>query len=139
MAKYPRLIHPVPIKIAAVDKAATVYDRDMREQISSVRYGPTKSVPAQVEYAKGLTGNAGSKMQVPTPGGSDLQSEGYLLFLRRQLEAAGIDPSPGDLISEIDGVAAKLYVTMVRRRGHFPQFGWTLLRVYFTDRKPTTR
>lgn len=139
MAKYPRLIHPIPVSIAAVDKSATVYDRDMREQIGSVRYGPTKSVHAQVEYAKGLTGNAGSKMQAPTPGGSDFQDEGYLLFLRREIEAAGIDPSPGDLISSIDGIASKLYVTMVRRRGHLLKFGWTLLKVYFSDRKPTTR
>lgn len=135
----PKLIHPVAVVVEKRLKSQDVssqFDDDMREEIADAKYGTPFTMRCQVEYRKGIDVRPGSLMQEQQVGGADYQDEGYLLFRRRDLIAAGWNPEPGDHFTRIDDREVDLYVASLSLQGH--SAGKSQLRkCYFVDRDPT--
>ena len=133
----PRLLHPIPVKIRKADREQTaVWDENFREPIGQVR---RKQRPIE------LIAQIKNKIEaraVATSGGVTLQSDGYLLFLWRDLINADVTIDNGDRIVEIGDKDSKrdvdYYIFETTGRGHYPQHGGhTMLKAFFQDRAPS--
>jgi hypothetical protein len=130
---FPRLLHPVLVKIRKRDLAGTKYDREAREPVGKVARGTTTSLYAQVHWK--------SAQIVAKPEGNLITTDGYLLFLRTDLDTLGIDIEYHDQIVEIGESASlvpvNLYVEMIQYKGHNPNaLGYTLVKAWFSDKGP---
>ena len=132
----PNLIHPVPVEIEPIDRTATHVDPDYREETQTVAYGARTVVPGQILWS------ADNRLQ-PTRAGSEDESDGYVLFRRVDLNAAGLVDSPkqGDrFVAYGSGIGRReidVYVVRVRPIGHYPdQFGYSMIKAFFRDRSP---
>jgi len=129
----PRLLHPTPVKIRKSNRAATKYDRQAREPVGKVARGPVIPLFAQVSWKN-------EKFTIEREGGTTVV-DGYLLFLRTDLERLGIDIEYQDQIIEMGTGAAlrevNLYVEAIQYRGHNPNYGGhTLVKAWFSDKDP---
>ena len=126
----PNLLHPIDVTIERADKATTPYDPDIREPLRTARR-ISVTVKAQVKY-----------FQVGTPEwekmGFSEEVKGYLLVRKTDVAAIPYTPSRGDRITAIGGRATALYLLQWNDTGHYPdQGGYTLMRLFFTDRRPS--
>jgi len=123
----PRLIHPVLVTIEPLDPAHTTFDAMAREQVPAlVRKAPV-SMLAQVHWAR-------LQDVEDTPTGNVERYDGYLVFRRDDLTAAGYTPADGDRVVAIEGVTKKLYLNPnAQQRGQYQQ-QHHLVRVFFRDR-----
>lgn len=126
----PKLIHPVPILVETINEAQTVYDDDFREPIQhSVRNTETE-VPGQVKWGSEDKFN-------PSRIGAEEDSDGYVLFRYKDLDAAGVTLKRNTRFTSIGGRATDVYVTRLQPQGHYQEFGGpTLVKAYFKDRQP---
>jgi len=131
----PRLIHPVPVFIRQINRALTPQDDSARAPKGQALRGPKVKLRAQV--------NIGDTDE-PKVSNANIRetSEGYLMFLTRDLHAARITIDRGDQIVQIgEGNAARevdYYITKLQHRGHYPNAkGPTLLKAFFADRHPS--
>ena len=129
----PRLLHPTPVKIRKANPAGTKFDRQAREAVGKVARGAVIPIDAQVSWK-------GAKFTIEREGES-IVVDGYLLFLRTDLERLGIDVDYNDQIIEMGRGAAirpvNLYVEMIQYRGHNPNYGGhTLVKAWFSDKVP---
>ena len=127
------LIEPRPIIIAQVNKGATIYDDDAREPVKQVR----RAVPVQLEAQVSWTRNRRTSFNRGAQGGVQDSATGYLVFMRRDVAAAGVTLQRGDRITSIAGVAVNpvLYLIGEQRAGHLS--GSANLEIWdFTDKRP---
>jgi hypothetical protein len=134
----PRLIHPVPVTIARLNRAAMVFDEDAREGLHGARTTPADVVtlPAQVRWAT---------RDDPQPQGGGVRevSRGALVFHRDDLRRAGVELKRGDRITQIgtgpNALAVDLYLLGNEPMAHYPdQGGAPLLKWTFGDRNPAS-
>jgi hypothetical protein len=132
----PTLLHPIPVKIRKADREQTaVWDENFREPVGQVRrkQNPIELI-AQVKNKK-------EDRAVATEGGTSLQSDGYLLFLWRDLINADVTIEQGDRVVEIGSGDSRrevdYYIFETTGRGHYPEHGGhTLLKAFYQDRAP---
>ncbi len=126
----PRLIHPIPVTLEFLNSGETIYDPDTKEPIGGARRS-TKDLQAQVKWFRKdqLRGRSTGPRQ---------EADGYLLFRRTDLVAAGVEVRTGDKIVRIGHLQnVSYYVTELSPMGHYPdQGGHGLLRADFNDREP---
>lgn len=132
MARYPRLLHPVPVQIERVDIGATVFDDDAREPVGQVAVSAVVTIDGQVKY--------GSSKQLSYQSGAGVQEneKGYVLFRQRDLDAQSITLQPSDRIIKIGRVDHDVYITRLMPAGHYGEHGGnTLVKAFFEDRQPS--
>lgn len=131
---YPRLIHPIPVWVRLRNQSDTKFDPDTNEPIGKVARNEPVKLQCQV--------NKKSFELVMSKEGKKLKEDGYLLFLRKDLNERGIDINEGDEITQIgegeyERTGLNLYFNNIVDRGHNPNFGGsTMIKAYFTDKKP---
>lgn len=116
MAITPRLIAPSAVVVEQVNKAATTFDANAREPVRSVARTSAVTLRAQVSWSSNrrLAFKAGGQ------GGVNTEATGYLVFLRRDLAAAGVTLAEGDKVSSIAGISCDppVYLTGLQNAGH---------------------
>lgn len=133
----PNLLHPIAVKLRKADKKFTAaWDENAGEAVGEVR---RKVQPIDL-FAQ--IGRGDSKDPRSEAGGIEEKSDGYLLFLTRDLQAKHVTIERGDRVIQIgSGKAARevdFFITKVQWRGHYPEHaGPTLLKAFFADRKPS--
>lgn len=129
MHQYPHLLHPVPVELRKLNRTATKWDDKAREPVGHTIRDAAVTLQAQVQY---------NRIEEPIPDflGVRHDSKGYLLFLWRDLEAAGVAVERGDKIAKIGNRTVDYYVSHFEDAGHYQEFGATLLKAYFVDRDP---
>lgn len=126
----PNLIHPVWATIQKADRTTTAYDEDAREPIRSVDRA-TVRVQAQVRY-RSLSDPDWLAI------GPAENAKGYLLFRHLDLSRLGYTPKRGDRVTKLGKRVVEYYFLDEDPAGHYPdQDGYTLLKVYFEDRRPS--
>lgn len=134
----PNLLHPTRCRVRPIDRAATTQDNSLREPVQLIARRPTLEFEAQVEMraqgGMGLTARDERK-------GFSVDESGYLLVRRIDIEALGYDPQIGDEFIETSGsgdVSLKIrgYLTKTTPSGHYPEHGYTLVKLFFGARKP---
>lgn len=124
----PRLIHPVRIVVEPAVVAQTFFDEDAREPVQHLKRSATIDLPGQVSWGE----SAGLE---DTPGGAVLASDGYVLFLKEDLDRVSLDPKINDRIKKIGWDNVDLYLVRLQWIGHYPDMnGATMLRAWFRDR-----
>ena len=129
-AQYPNLLHPVPVQIEQIDKGTTIYDDDAREPVQRAERKAVVTVPGQANYGSSSNQQYGS-------GGPREGEGGYVLFRVRDLAAKSITLQSDDRLIGIGELGQDGYITRLQPRGHYPAYGHTLVRAYFSDRQPT--
>lgn len=132
MARYPRLLHSVPVQIEQADRSATVYDEDAREPVGQVAVSAVVTINGQVKY--------GSSKQLDYQSGAGVQEneKGYVLFRQRDLDNASITLRLSDRIVKIGVVDHDAYISRLEPTAHYAEFGGnTLVKAYFADRQPS--
>lgn len=127
----PNLIHPIPIRIEPSEPETTgLLDPDAREPVLGVRGGASWTIDAQIAY----------DLRNPPSfeiGGVRITATGFVVVRTADLAARSKTISCGDRIASIGGTTTDLYVLGTTPRAHYTdQGGATLLRCYFSDRKP---
>ena len=123
----PRLIHPVSVTVQPLDRTNTHLDRDAREPIPAQARAAAVTIKAQVHWSR-------LRDVVPEAAGPVEKRDGWLVFLRSDLEAASWTPGPGDRVTAIEGVTAHLYLTGdAQQRGQYAG-RHNLVRCDFEDR-----
>lgn len=132
----PNLIHPIPVQIEPLQRAQSLVDDDFREPIQQAVRSPRATVPGQIKWT------SDEQLRV-TDAGTQKGADGYVLFRRCDLRAAGLNEihqsdrfvaiGAGANTTEVD-----LYVVRVQQMGHYPdQGGGSLVRAWFKDRQPS--
>jgi len=111
-------------------------DDNLHEPIGQVRR-QLKPIRLVAQIADGKTDDPRS-----SAGGVTLESDGYVLFLTKDLRKAGTTVDVGDRIVQIgEGVnerSVDYYVTKLKYLGHYPdKRGASLVRAYYEDRHPS--
>lgn len=114
----PSLVHAVDVVLQRLDKTTTIYDPIYREPISES--GPTykaaETVLAQIKWRS-------REDIVPTPGGNDDVTDGYILMLDEDVQALVDGPfKVSDKILSIDGRDYSndpLFIVEPMRAGHY--------------------
>lgn len=129
----PNLIHPVPVTICQKVTATTVFDEDAREPIGDVERDSSVVVNGQAKWR--------SQFDVDMEaGGIEESADGYVLFRRVDLVAAGIELQTFDRITKIGTIDTDVYITRLEWTAHYPdQGGPTLVKAHFVDRQPAER
>jgi len=131
----PNLLHPTPIGVQKIQRTQTLVDEDYREPIEFTSRSAQTTVPGQVKWGA-------DKNARPSDMGVDDGADGYILFRRVDLRAAGLtDIEQGDRFvtmgSGANAYDVDLYVVKVRLEGHYAdQGGATLVKAFFRDRHP---
>lgn len=131
----PNLIHPVPIRVQAIDRANVITDADYGEEIEVVARKPTVTVSGQVKWV-------GFDRYRPSADGPQEGEDGYVLFRIIDLRASTLNTiRRGDRFIQLGGspnaVSTDVYVMRTRFSGHYPdQNGPSLLKAFFADRQP---
>jgi hypothetical protein len=125
----PRLVHPQTVTVEPISKTATQWDGQAREPVAPIRRRATVTVQAQVHWARRQYERPGA------PGVVEV-SDGFLVFRRKDVEAASWTPARGDRVATVSGAAVELYLldTGQLRGQYLGQ--WWLLRVTFATRQP---
>jgi hypothetical protein len=127
----PNLIHPVDCIVQRIDKATTFYDHDAREPVQHAARSTSVTLPGQVSWMAGL----GQRMREI---GQSIEADGYVLFRRADLVAAGFELAVNDRITQMGNVTKEVYIIRLDPSGHYPdQGGYTLMRAWFRDRLPS--
>lgn len=126
----PNLIHPIPITVQRENKAKTIVDEDFREPVQQAARSSQFVINGQVKWGV-------DEKLVATRGGPREDSDGYVLFRYRDLEAIGESIKRGDRFVKLGRIDTDVYVTEVQPMGHWQdQGGATIMRAYFRDRQP---
>lgn len=129
MRPYPNLIHPVAVTLEQIDRPATVYDENTRAPIQQAARKAAVTLSGQASY-----GSAAGLMRKTY--GLIKDESGYVTFSRRDLVSRSITLSIGDRITLIGNESHDAYIVRLQPMGHYPEYGNTLVRAYYQDRKP---
>jgi hypothetical protein len=125
----PRLIHPVPVMVEQFSPSTTRYDEQAREAVQQAARKPVKTVPGQPRWSMGEALETSLL-------GATIDARGYVLFRRVDLEAQSLVLVVNDRIIRIANEVVDLYIVRLQPLGHY-ETGWTLVRAYFADRRPS--
>lgn len=128
----PNLHHPVPIIAEPLDRGATFYDENMREEIQIVGYSAQVNMVAQVEYRE--FASFGLTAQKDRAGLMENEA-GYLLVRTIDLAEKSWTPKQYDRIVSIAGGEVDVFITRIKPTAHY-HGAPTLYKLYFEDRKP---
>lgn len=133
----PKLLHKVPVTVALINKASTVYNANAGEPVRAANRAVTVIIPGQIHW--------GSE-DVPDfeKEGVVEKSDGWVTMRTKDLTARGLVDEKGNpgiergakfiKFGKQDGL--ELFVTKSKPLGHWPdKDGFTLVRIYFEDRK----
>jgi hypothetical protein len=131
-----RLLHPVVVFLRKADRENTaLMDDALHEPVGQVRRAQ-KPIKLRAQIKDGKTEDAR-----PSFGGVVMESDGYLLFLLKDLNRDHIMIEIGDRVVQIgEGANARetdLYVVKLQHLGHYPGSGPNLLKAFFEDRHPS--
>lgn len=136
MSDQPTLIEPIAVLFQQIDKAATTFSSGVsgrREIQNYVARTATASIQAQVAF-----GDADNKPNY-TQLGVDEQAKGYLVIRYKDMAALGITLKRGDKIIKLGNLDVSYF--LLHGNGdpaaHFSSIGFSLLRLFFSDREPT--
>lgn len=122
------LIHPVPVVIEQINRSATLYDHDAREEVQVVARTVAIEVSGQVKWTADMA------LATHKEGASEDES-GYVLFSLVELDAIGVSIVRGDKITSIGGQDCAVYIERTEPCGHYSDMGGaTLLKAYFASR-----
>ena len=128
----PNLVHPIWVTVDKIDKTQTVYDTDAREPIRSAAHPVTVRIQAQHQPS-------GARALEVFPQGASDNVTGYILVQRADLTRLSWEPKRGDRITQIGIQVMSNYVVGTQPAAHYPdQSGYSLLRVFYADRNPST-
>lgn len=110
------LIDPSDIVIEQLDKGATIYDEDAREAVKQVRRATQVLLEAQVSSTR----DQRTAFKRGGQGGAQNEASGYLVFMRRDVEDAGVTLARGDRIISIADIPKDpvLFLTGKQNAGH---------------------
>lgn len=124
----PRLIHPVVVVVEPSVVAETYYDEDAREPVQHLKRSATVELPGQVSWGE-------SQNLEDTAGGAVLAADGYVLFLREDMDALSLELKINDRVKKLGWNEVDLYLVRLQWIGHYPDMGGaTMLRAWFRDR-----
>ena len=129
----PNLIHPVPVFIERIDKAATTFDPDSQEPLQQASRKTEVRVVGQVKWAS-------EKNLAQQAGGARAEADGYVLFRNVDLIVSGtpFEIQIGDRFTKIGTLKTNVYVTRIRPTIHYTdQDGHTAIKAFFKDRSPS--
>jgi hypothetical protein len=131
-----RLLHPISIEVEKIQRAVAPMDPDYSEPIQQAVRGPRIICPGQVQWGMDERLRA-------TLNGAEQESEGYVLFLRKDLRAVGlIEIAQNDRFTSFGSghnkVDVDLYVVGLRYQVHYPDSrGAQMVKAFFKDRFPS--
>jgi len=131
----PRLIHPVAVQVSKLQRSTTVVDADYREEVENVDYAAPVTINGQIRWEQ-------DDRLRPSKLGIEEGSDGYVLFMLRDLRRLGLEPiCQGDKIESIgvgpNRVATNVYVVFIKYMGHMPRHGGpSMVKAFFKDRHP---
>ncbi len=131
----PRLLNPVKVFLRKLDKEETAaVDDKLKEPIGQYRR-KQKPIKLTAQIGKGSADRA-----VATEGGKSEKSDGYLLFLTRDLKVAKVTIEIGDRVVQIGEGASErqvdYYIIRLAWRGHYKEHrGHTMVKAFFEDRQ----
>jgi len=126
----PRLIHPIPVQIAQIDRSATIYDDRAREPIGGAAHEVIINLVAQIKW---------KTIGKPDPNFSGPREKDncYMLFRHTDLAAAGKVLNRGDRVRKIGTREVNMFITFFEDMGHYTdQGGATLMKAWAGDRNP---
>lgn len=124
----PRLIHPVLITIEPATVAETIYDEDAREPVQHLKRSATVELPGQVSWGE-------TEDMEMTEGGAVLSADGYVLFLKEDLDKLSLELKANDRVKKLGWNTVDLYLVRFQWMGHYSDMGGaTMLRAWFRDR-----
>lgn len=129
----PRLIHPIWITIAPISKSTTTYDAEAREPIREAAKATAIKVKAQ---------NRVRRLAEPEfqPIGVVEDVRGWLTVEKQHTDSFNYIPKRGDLISKIGHRTTQVYIVWWEDMAHYTdQDGAGLMRLYYSDRRPSAR
>ncbi len=124
------------MQIEQIKRTTSVMDADYQEPVQQAVRGPRITCPGQVNWSMDDRTRASLI-------GAERESEGYVLFRRRDLRALGIaELQQGDRIVSMgagaNARAVDVYIVGLRFEGHYPdQGGPALVKAFFKDRSPS--
>jgi hypothetical protein len=124
----PRLIHPVVVLLEPSVVSETIYDEDAREPVQHLKRAVSVEIPGQVNWG-------GSENMEMTEGGAVLSADGYVLFLKEDLDGVSVEIKVNDRIKKLGWNTVDLYVVRTQWLGHYPDMGGaTMIKAWFRDR-----
>lgn len=126
----PTLIHGVDITIEQIDRSATLYDEDAREPIQHAGRKTQVVVKGQPHW------RSEERLRVDAAGPTG-DAQGWVTFRYADLDAQGIALEINDRIVKMGRTVTEVYVVRLEPKAQYPdQDGPSLLRVWFSDRRP---
>ena len=127
----PTLIHPVPIQIRTIERAATIYDHDANEPVQQAARGIVVTLLGQISFM-----GAGQSLKRTKQGPSE-DDTGYVLFRLIDLQGVGVAIKFNDRIVKMGNLVVDYYVTKLMPMAHYSDIGGAgLIKCNFTDRQP---
>lgn len=137
MGDQPELIEPINVLLQQIDKTKTTFSTGVagrREIQNYVARSASMTVQAQVAF--GDTDQRPNYSQF----GVDEQAKGYLVVRFKDMADAGFTLKRGDKITKLGNLDVNYF--LLHGNGdpaaHFSSLGFTLIRLFFSDREPTT-
>jgi len=108
-------------------------DDDLHEPVGDA--GRAALVVVQAQIADGR-----SEFVESAAGGVVLDTNGYLVVRKFDIDRLGYVPKRGDRIVKLGTATVNLYLAGFNRRGHWSaEGGHTLVKLHYMDREPTHR
>jgi hypothetical protein len=132
----PELIHPVPVTLELLNRAAMAFDADAREGLHGARSTAADVVTVEAQIRWEVKDDP-----MPEQVGMRQRSRGYILVRNEDLREQAVVLKRGDRIVQIgedeNALSVDLYLTGQEPIAHYPdQLGATLLKWHFEDRHP---
>lgn len=140
MARHPQLLHPVNIIVEPLDRSSQIEDENLREEIQIIGRSERITIPAQMEYRD--KDDFATQKEMYDARGMVVLVAGYFTVRTLDAQLRGWSPKLGDKILET-GVGSTFpqqlngVIVRVEPRAHYPGLGATLLKCFFSDRKPS--
>jgi hypothetical protein len=127
----PTLLHPVPVTVQKLDRDATVFDADYKEQLQREARAEAVICPGQIFWVQ-------DQAKQLMPGGAREDSDGYVLFRYIDLQALDITIDREDRFTAFGSTLVDVYVVKLTPMGHYADAGGpTLVKAWFKDRQPS--
>ena len=123
----PRLLFPADLVVEQIDRSNTYYDNRSREPVGNV-----KRTQVTIEAQRS---NVHRQIPVFTQYGVDEQVRGWFTIRKEDADKLSYTPKRGDRLIKFGDQTIELYVVNTEPQGHY-EAGYTLWRLYFTDRRP---
>lgn len=137
---HPQLLHPVPVTIEPISPETQIEDENLREEIQIIERAAQIIIPAQMEYRdKDDFATANEALDAR---GKIVKIMGYFVVRTLDAQLQGWTPRLGDRLVEVaTGTQFPQQVdseiVRIEPRAHYSGLGATLLKCFFSHRKPS--